>query len=335
MPHLLFESHPHVRTHDVDEARALVTRTHRPSAIEPSAAGRGFTWWANRCSVGPVALAAGWFETATTITSTEGNSFLLSLARRGTGHFLIGGEVLPVSPTQGVFQSPDMGARYVTGDDFETLTVGFDRQALEAELRALLGIQVGKPLQLEARFGGTTGGGADIMRLLSFMVSELDRPSSVNASRFVLAHLQNALTTALLLGQPHTYSHLLQRPPPDPSSACVREVEAYIDAHIHEPITMADLGRAAGVSVRSIHYAFQKHRDYSPTEFIRSRRIELARRRLLSAQPGFTVTDIATECGFQHLGRFSCDYQKTFGESPSATLRRAVGKSPATTSRSR
>lgn len=36
-----------------------------------------------------------------------------------------------------------------------------------------------------------------------------------------------------------------------------------------------------------------------------------------------TVAQIATRLGFAELGRFSVEYQKLFGESPSETLRQA------------
>ena len=46
---------------------------------------------------------------------------------------------------------------------------------------------------------------------------------------------------------------------------------------------------------------------------------------LLSArgQP-VTVTEIATDFGFAELGRFSVEYRKVFGESPSETLYHAA-----------
>jgi len=36
-----------------------------------------------------------------------------------------------------------------------------------------------------------------------------------------------------------------------------------------------------------------------------------------------TVTEIATALGFVELGRFSVEYRRAFGESPSETLRQA------------
>jgi len=53
-------------------------------------------------------------------------------------------------------------------------------------------------------------------------------------------------------------------------------------------------------------------------------RLSRARRALLSADCKLvTVTEIATCFGFAELGRFSVEYRKVFGESPSQTLHHA------------
>jgi AraC-like DNA-binding protein len=55
--------------------------------------------------------------------------------------------------------------------------------------------------------------------------------------------------------------------------------------------------------------------------FLRERRFEVARARLLASSAA-TVTDVAVASGFEHLGRFSVEYKKRYGESPTQTLRR-------------
>ena len=55
---------------------------------------------------------------------------------------------------------------------------------------------------------------------------------------------------------------------------------------------------------------------------MKRRRLEMARDQLLMARDeGKTVTTIATDLNFFHLGQFAIDYRKNFGESPSETLR--------------
>lgn len=59
-------------------------------------------------------------------------------------------------------------------------------------------------------------------------------------------------------------------------------------------------------------------------EFLRERRLLLAQQRLQAATPGTKIAEVAYSCGFGHLGRFSRDYFKRFGEKPSVTLDRTL-----------
>jgi transcriptional regulator GlxA family with amidase domain len=59
-------------------------------------------------------------------------------------------------------------------------------------------------------------------------------------------------------------------------------------------------------------------------------RLSNARRALLSADGTLAkVTEIAMSFGFAELGRFSVEYKKAFGESPSQTLYRTAQTTPA------
>lgn len=108
-----------------------------------------------------------------------------------------------------------------------------------------------------------------------------------------------------------------------PTISVVRRVEAYMDAHLHEPITVADLAKVAGVPVRSLYDLFARYKENTPAELLRSKRLEAARQMLETAGPQEArVTDIAMSCGFVHMGRFSQQYRAAFGEAPSSTIAR-------------
>jgi AraC-like DNA-binding protein len=90
-----------------------------------------------------------------------------------------------------------------------------------------------------------------------------------------------------------------------------------------EPRHISALCRALGVSERTLRKAFHRIHGLPPCRHLRMLRLSRARRALLSADGRLTtVTAIATHFGFLELGRFSVEYRKAFGESPSRTLNR-------------
>lgn len=86
---------------------------------------------------------------------------------------------------------------------------------------------------------------------------------------------------------------------------------------------MARLASAAGLSGRTLNRVIQRESGLSPMALLRRVRLAQARLELDAPGPGTTVTKVALDCGFTHLGRFSLDYAQQFGEPPSETLRRA------------
>jgi transcriptional regulator GlxA family with amidase domain len=77
----------------------------------------------------------------------------------------------------------------------------------------------------------------------------------------------------------------------------------------------------AGVGERALAKIFESRRGMSPMRYVTERRLAAAHSRLLRASAADEVTEIATDLGFTHLGRFAIAYREVFGESPSQTLR--------------
>ncbi|WP_092515709.1 helix-turn-helix domain-containing protein [Afipia sp. GAS231] len=110
----------------------------------------------------------------------------------------------------------------------------------------------------------------------------------------------------------------------NPCGDLVEQAERLALAHLDEPLHMSALCRTLAVSERTLRKAFHKIHGLPPCRHLRMLRLSQARRALLSADSGrVTVTEIATCFGFVELGRFSVEYRKMFGESPSQTLHRA------------
>ncbi|MCG8516585.1 MAG: helix-turn-helix domain-containing protein [Pseudomonadales bacterium] len=88
--------------------------------------------------------------------------------------------------------------------------------------------------------------------------------------------------------------------------------------------SVADLCAVTGVSERTLQYAFRSAMQLPPVAYLRTLRLNRVRADLLAAKPSHTtVTGSAMHWGFIHLGEFSRDYRRLFGERPSQTLARS------------
>jgi AraC-like DNA-binding protein len=106
------------------------------------------------------------------------------------------------------------------------------------------------------------------------------------------------------------------------TTARISDLEAWIGAHLDEPLTMGRLCEVAGVGERSLQKAFEARRGVSPMRLVAEWRLAEARRRLRSGDPRDNVTHVALGLGFQHMGRFAKMYREAFGEAPSQSRAR-------------
>ncbi|MFM7313400.1 MAG: helix-turn-helix domain-containing protein [Cyanobium sp.] len=86
----------------------------------------------------------------------------------------------------------------------------------------------------------------------------------------------------------------------------------WIEANLHRPIQLRDLVQRSGYSQRSLRNFFHERFGCGPIHWIRSRRLERARERLLLPEPAETVSSIAASLGYPHLSQFSRDFQSAY-----------------------
>jgi len=102
----------------------------------------------------------------------------------------------------------------------------------------------------------------------------------------------------------------------------VRRALEAMRANLERDWSVADLAAVAGASSRTLQRQFRIFLGKAPGLALRDLRFECARRELLQGLPDARVTDIALRCGFPHGGRFSVEYRRRYGETPSQTLKR-------------
>lgn len=324
---LPFAKYPLVRAQGIDAAHSEFNRLYKTATVNIPGRTKMFTWHANGVSLGSMLIVAGLIDNAVEISmQPTGNAVVLYASRSGQARLQCAKKEYSVGNGTGVIMAPTQANKLLVPTDFASLTVRMDSTILEETFQAIAGVESAKSLEFETVFDARTPQGAELARLLEFLMQTLEQDQSPLAHPLVLSHLQNAFLTAFLLNQPHNQRHLLEQDAPKPSTRAVKTVEAYLDAHADKPISMAELQAVSGMSVRSIQAGFKTNRGLSPMAFLKERRLLMAQQRLQLATPSTQVTEVAFSCGFAHLGRFSRDYFKRFGEKPSETLERALLK---------
>jgi AraC family ethanolamine operon transcriptional activator len=105
----------------------------------------------------------------------------------------------------------------------------------------------------------------------------------------------------------------------------VRRAEEFIGSVVDQPVCIADLCSKTGATERTLERAFQTVVGITPQTYLKAIRLKRARAQLERSPRGrTTVTSAALREGFFHLGRFSAEYRRFFGELPSDTLSRTL-----------
>ena len=95
------------------------------------------------------------------------------------------------------------------------------------------------------------------------------------------------------------------------------------------PLHVSDLCISCRVPRRTLSHAFHQVLGMGPATYLRRLRLNQVRRSLrqynTNGRPA-TVTELALEHGFWHLGRFSSQYREFFGENPQDSARRTCNR---------
>ncbi|ATB40733.1 hypothetical protein CYFUS_006189 [Cystobacter fuscus] len=324
---------PERRVHhmaDLEEARAVFSGIYSESKLEPSR-GLAFSCELKVITCGSIHFVHGIWPTGgrCTIPRVLGR-YLITGALHGKAHGLHANEPYELEPERrSAVLSPERPVTLECPPAYQGRSVALERATLESHFTALTGRELRGPLVFDVALDLTSVAG--VGPILKLFAEGLELPS---ISSFLVASLRDALLTALLTGTRHSASSLLEAPPRRAAPASVRRAEEFIEAHAGEPISLADIVAAVGVPERSLRAAFIAARGMPPGAFLRRRRFEIARQRLLAGAPGTTVAGVVASLGFVSGGRFSVEYKKLFDESPSDTLAASRGPAGPTTKRS-
>lgn len=167
---------------------------------------------------------------------------------------------------------------------------------------------------------------AFLRELLSAVMAGVGDPTEPLAGEAARKHLGKKLLDAYLAALRSGCGSVVRSPGQRVEGRLrrLRQARDYVSDHLHEPIHLADLCAALGLSRRGVEVLFHDSLGIGPTAFLRHQRLHGVRRALRAAPPApGAVKESALEWGFWHMGHFSQEYRTFFGESPSQTLARS------------
>jgi transcriptional regulator GlxA family with amidase domain len=103
------------------------------------------------------------------------------------------------------------------------------------------------------------------------------------------------------------------------TSRHVRTAMDYIDAHIAERLTLAEVAKAARSSVRALQVAFRNELGTTPFGYIIDLRLDRVYADLASHGGSQSIKVVAGRWGFVHMSDFTKRFRQRFGHVPSET----------------
>jgi AraC family transcriptional regulator len=130
--------------------------------------------------------------------------------------------------------------------------------------------------------------------------------------------LASALAARLLALQSHKETPAARALP----AWRLRHVIEYIEAHLEDDLTLAELAGVAGFSLSHFKPLFRQATGMPVHRFVLERRVERARTRLLEG--GRSMTEIALEAGFAHPSHMARCMRRVLGLSPAQVAGRSA-----------
>ena len=266
-------------------------------------------------------MTVEWSSATSLQYDVDASAFLIEIPLHGQASRHDGQEWRPMTLDSGVPIGPGLLHQRAVQAGYRCLFLRLEKASLENQLCVLLQRPIRQPLSFEAELDLTTSC-QSLWHLLTWVREELAHPGSILHHNPAIAHTTEALLLDTLLAtHHHNYSTALAAREPVAIPRHLRAVITAIQTAPEHTWTLTAMAEHAGVSVRTLCEVFRHFHGSTPMEFVRSVRLTRTREELKQLGPRASIAAIAKRWGFGHAGRFAAAYARTFGETPSETLR--------------
>ncbi|GAA0788819.1 AraC family transcriptional regulator [Marinobacterium sediminicola] len=270
--------------------------------------------------------AIGYIEYGTDVTvkvEDLSNSYSISLPLSGYQELSCRDGNVQSNITNGVIISPAAPYElHISGNCRKTL-VRISRQAMELGLESLIGKPADKPLIFDPKMDAKVGSSSAWWRTIRYIETELGNTDSLYNSPAFIRDIEQALIKGILTSQPHNYSDDVKNALRNNLPSYLIKTIDYLKENARNEIHMDDIEWISGVSRNKLYSDFKRYIGMPPTAYLKRIRMSGVRTDIIKSMGEESISTLALNWGFNHLGRFSTDYKNIFGETPSETLAKA------------
>ncbi len=324
LPHTdvhLLDNYPLIRTRKLDEARELIGLALSPHRLDITANAHRFEARHNQVRLNQVSLNVLAYGADVTIDpGVRGDFYLFQLPLRGTATLQSNGQQAQLdNRTMGVLL-PRAHTTMAWSSDCVMLMVLVPSKLLHQRLPAARG-QACLPFPLTQSLNNPAV--SAWWTTLVDMTRNLDRHGE---QWLTLPAAPSAMESLLLSGVSllHSPGSEKQLAGQQKTKLALQRALDFIHAQGHRSLKLHEVAEVACVSPRTLEHIFHSRFGMSPLTYGRCMRLDQVHQTLLAmAATGeqTSVTQIALQNGFIHMGRFAAYYKARFGCAPSDTLR--------------
>lgn len=201
-------------------------------------------------------------------------------------------------------------------------------EQMTRNLSHLLDRPVVAPLEFDPEIDLESKSAKALASMVRLALTSVDCETILSRSPVAAAQLSESMALLLLESFQHNYTEALSNNAYSLKPKHVKRAIDFMRAHAGQPLALQDIATAADVSVRALHYGFQKFVGESPFEHLRKIRLEAAYMDLMRTPDGASIAEIARKWGFPNPGRFAQLCKTCYGQSPSEIRNLKVGTTP-------
>jgi AraC-like DNA-binding protein len=309
------------------DAIALVSGSACPHRLNPlDRYGRTFACTASALDLGACALmyVQYGFDVAIEVGCAE-DYFLVKSTFAGEGYLRSGQRSIVTSPSCIAITCPGERTEIGMTAECRHLTARISRRALERSLAEKLGNRLGTDLRFDLQISVESTFGQGWRQLLAHICQLSARAPAIFESPEMRRQYARTMIEMLLSQAPHNYSTAIRSAQDCAIPWYVRRAREYVRNHLPEIRSVAEIASSVGTSMRTLQSGFRQAYGKTPAEYLRSARVQALHDLLVSAEPSQSVTGLMENLGIVNFGRYAAYYRQVIGETPSTTLKRAMG----------